>query len=335
MNEVINSLENKQIDISSVLNSISNINFPKNLKRLALAIALALVISKPEDLNAQGLTCVTPTSGNVNIRSGNNTSSDIIGSLPFGSHLQLIGENNGWNQVPEGWVSGGHTRQTECPPTIEAAPQPVTEAIPVPNGAVQLPFVNYNGLLIFGNLPRGLTHNQVYRIYDVIRQYTVPVNDYNCSENPHIIVFGTYEQMRTLAWASPENYAGLFGPVRFDGTYLLPAAQSEGNRVQCYLHRDNPQYYTMAFIRIDEQNTSINYIMGHEISHLYRADHANTRDRQALNLEVLDAINNGRAYGNAYYIGELTQSAGSRNGCAGQYNNAFCEALRRVILNEP
>ena len=76
----------------------------------------------PTSTNFTGM--VTTTSGNLNVRSAPNTGAPVIGSLPNGSTVTILGEQNGWYRINfqgrDGWVSSQFVR-LNVPGTVTTA----------------------------------------------------------------------------------------------------------------------------------------------------------------------------------------------------------------------
>jgi len=54
---------------------------------------------------AEGLKKVdTPNDGGVNVRSGPGISFRVVKNLPDGTYVKVIGENNDWSQIADGWI---------------------------------------------------------------------------------------------------------------------------------------------------------------------------------------------------------------------------------------
>ncbi|MCL2369727.1 MAG: N-acetylmuramoyl-L-alanine amidase [Firmicutes bacterium] len=112
------------VEYGFLSNVSDNQRYDQNFRRLVTATADGIedclggggtVPPPPPPPPSGGLQgTISTTSGNLNVRSAPNTGASIIGSLPNGATINILGEQNGWLRINfqgrDGWVSGGFVR---------------------------------------------------------------------------------------------------------------------------------------------------------------------------------------------------------------------------------
>jgi len=110
------------VEYGFISNVMDNQRFDQNFSRLAIATAdgiedclgggTAPPPPPPPSGGLQGV--VTTAGGSLNVRSASNTGASVIGALPNGTSVNILGEQNGWLRINfqgrDGWISSDFVR---------------------------------------------------------------------------------------------------------------------------------------------------------------------------------------------------------------------------------
>jgi len=109
------------IEYGFISNNNDNQRFDQNFDRLVTATVDGIedcigsgsgVTPPPSGGSLQGT--ISTSGGNLNVRSAPNNGAGVIGSLPNGSNVSILGEQNGWYRInfngQTGWINGSFVR---------------------------------------------------------------------------------------------------------------------------------------------------------------------------------------------------------------------------------
>jgi len=125
------------VEYGFISNDQDNVRLDQNFSRIVNATADGIeaclgagggIVPPPitPPPSGQGLQGIITTAGGVlNVRSAPNTGAGIIGTVPNGTRVTILGEQNGWYQINldgrNGWVSGNFVRFVPTTGTVATA----------------------------------------------------------------------------------------------------------------------------------------------------------------------------------------------------------------------